>query len=284
MTLSGRISVNKNKKLQSDEIIATQDIILEYILSNYWQDYKNFARKLSEKILKEQSTDKHKLEEVIKKFSHPFFVFNDNVTKKRFVDSFPFEEIINRLQNMPKQQPLQKDLVTVYAKETKKKKSNITFEEIFPEVKKVDFSIAKTLVDELDIEERKIQNALRDALREKGATNMIERESDSPLEIADIEPFALKIMGQSTFFAIVVKGFRSIKGKAKRVSFEAIAHQVQKAYLSKPDHIILVSAKPFKDTVITYLVEFGKNMGNKNLVIIVDPVNLARFLRARNVI
>jgi len=268
------------KKLRPDEIIAIQDIILEYILSRYWKDHKNFARILSEKILKVKPSNKQKLLAIIENFSHPFFVFNE-VPKKRFLSGFPDEEIINRLKNMP-EQPTVKEMVVLSPKKTKKKQSNVTFEQIFPEVTEVDLLTAKTLVGSLDIKERIIQDALRDALREKGATNMVERKSDSSLEVADLEDFTLKIDGQSTSFASAVKGYRSIKGK--KVSFEAIAHQIQKANLTKPDHILLVLAKPLKDGVITYLVKYGEDLGNRNLVIIVDPVNLARFLRARNIL
>jgi hypothetical protein len=43
----------------------------------------------------------------------------------------------------------------------------------------------------LDIQERVIQNALRDSLREKKASNIVERKSDSSPEVADIEDFTL---------------------------------------------------------------------------------------------
>jgi len=279
--LSGRISLSDKKRHKSEEIIAIQDIILDYILSNYWQDYKNFARILSEKILKVRPTNKQRLLAIIEKFSHSFFVFNE-VSRKRFLKGFPNEEIINRLNNMPKQQTVQKEIVVVSPKNTKKKKSSVTFEQIFPEITEVDLTTAKTLVSSLDIEERIIQDELRDALREKGATNMVERKSESSLEFADLEDFTLIVNGRSTSFASAVKGYRSISGK--NVSFKEIAHQVQKANVTNPDHVLLVLAKPPKDSVITFLVKYGKDLGNRNLVIIVDPVNLARFLRARNIL
>lgn len=280
MTLSGRISLTK-KRLQSDEIIAIQDVILEYVLSNYWQDYMNFARKLSERILKERLTDKQKLLTSIEKFSHPFFVFNE-ISKERFLAGFPTDEIIHKLKNIPEQPSVEKEIVVISQKSTKKKKSNVIFEQIFPEVAKVNITTAKELVSLLDIEERIIQDALRDALREKGATNMVERKSDTSLEVADIEDFTLEINGRSTSFASPVKGYRSIK--KKNISFEAIAHQVLKANATNPDHILLIVAKPLADGVITQLVKYGKDCGNRNLVIIADPVNLARFLRTRNII
>jgi len=159
----------------------------------------------------------------------------------------------------------------------------VTFEEIFPEVKQVDIETAKSLVRLLDIKERVIQDALRDALREKSATNIIERKSDSSLEVADLEDFALKIKKRSVSFSSVVKGYRSI-GARKKITFEDIAHQIMKANDTLPDHILLVLAKPITDGVITNLVKYGIQCGNRDLVVIVDQVNLARFLRARSII
>jgi len=79
-----------------------------------------------------------------------------------------------------------------------------------------------------------------------------------------------------------MKGYRSIKDS--KVSFKAITHQIMKANDTNPDNIFLILAKDPKDTVITHLVKYGKNCGNRNLVITVDPIKLAKFLRIMGVI
>ena len=279
MILSGRHFLNRNRKLRVEEIIAIQDILLEYILSNEWKDHNNFARTISEKILRAKPVNKSSLEKTLRRFSHPFFSFN-KVSKKEFIERFPTDAVIHRMINIPK--PLEQEIILISTEQKRIKKSKVTFEEIFPEVKQVDIETARFLVKSLDLKERVIQDALREALREKGATNMVERKSDSSLEIADIEDFTLGIKGKSVSFSSVVKGYRSVS--TAKISFEDIAHQVLKAYDTHPDHIILILAKPVTDGLITRLVKYGIDCGNRNLVILVDQVNLARFLGARGVI
>lgn len=266
---------------RAEEIIAIQDIILEYILSNYWKDYQSFARTLADRILKAKPIDKSSLIEVLSQLSHPFFSFNE-ISKKRFVDSFPVDAVVHRIKNMPKPIAVEREIVVVSPEKKAKRKSRVTFGQIFPEIYTVDLDTAKELIDLLDVKERIIQDVLRDALREKRATNMVERRSDSSLEVADLEDFSLSIKGCSYSFAAVVKGYRSIKNP--KISFEDIAHQIQKANDTNPDHILLVAAKPLKDGVVTRLVKYGKDCGNRDLVILVDQVDLGRFLRARGII
>lgn len=279
--MSEKSSLNKNQRPRPDEIIAIQDIILEYILSNHWKDYGNFARILSEKILKARPTDDSVFVKILKRFSHPFFSFNE-ISKNAFVERFPCKAIIHRMRNMPEPADTRQKVIVISHPPNKKKKSKVKFDEIFPEIKRVDLETAKSLVNSLDIPERVIQDTLRDALREKGATNMVERKSDSSLEIADLEDFTLKVNRQSLSFTSVVKGYRSI-GKSK-VSFEDIAHQIMKANITNPDHILLILAKPTKNGVVTYLVKYGIDCGNRNKVILVDHVNLVRFLRVKGII
>lgn len=271
--------MKRNSKLKAEEIIAIQDIILEYVLSNDWQDYNNFARTLSEKILRAKPLGKSNLEKKLRGFSHPFFAFN-SISKKKFIARFPSDAVIHRMANIPKL--TEQKIILVSTEQKRIKKSKVTFEEIFPEIKQVDIETAKSLIKLLDIKERVIQDALRDALREKGATNMVERKSESSLEVADLEDFTLKIRGKSVSFSSVVKGYRSIS--RKKITFEDIAHQVMKANDTQPDHILLVLAKPITDSVITNVVTYGIHCGNRNLVIVVDQVNLARFLGARGII
>jgi len=271
--------LKKKRRLEAEEIIAIQDIILEYILSNYWKDYNNFARRLSETMLRIKPVNKSTLEKALRGFSHPFFAFN-SISKKAFIERFPSDSVIHRMANIPK--IAEQKVILISNQQKRTQKTRVGFEQIFPEVRKIDIETAKSLVKLLDIEERVIQDALRDALREKGATNMVERKSDSSLEVADLEDFTLKIKGRLVSMSSVVKGYRSVS--RKKISFEAIAHQVMKANDTQPSHILLVLAKPITDGVITNLVKYGIQCGNRNLVILVDQINLARFLRARGTI
>lgn len=272
--------MTNSQKLKPEEIIALQDIILEYVLSNGWKDYNNFARILSEKILRSRPIDKKSLENTVLKLVHPFFSFN-NVPRKEFVKRFPTNSIIHRVSDLPETAKIETKVIA--PKQTGSKKSNITLDEVFPEIKNIDIETGKSLVCSLDIYERIIQNALRDVLREKNATNIFERKSDTSLEIADIEDFTLRIKRKAVSFSAVVKGFKSV-GKKPTIVFEDIAHQILKANDTRPDHILLILAKPLGDSVVSNLVKYGEDCGNRNLVITMDPINLARFLRVRGII
>jgi len=159
----------------------------------------------------------------------------------------------------------------------------LTFIDVFDETSKVEIKEGRSLLGKLEgLDERIIQNALRDSLREKNATNAVEREHDSSIEVADLEHFFLKIVGRWRSFAVVVKGYDSVAGKT--INWEKIAHQVLKAYnRTKPYYILLVLAKNPADTVISEATEYGKSIGNVGLVVLCDPVTLCRFLRARAV-
>jgi hypothetical protein len=262
----------------NEEIIAIQDIILEYILSSGWKDYKNFARALTEYILEQKPIEKKVLENHLLNFSHPFYSFNE-ITKQRFVRGFPIDAINHRLRHMPTHEVrIQK---AAYFIETIKPqpKSTASIVEIFPELATVDIATGKSLAEtSLDIYERVIQDTLRDYLRERNATNISERKKDGSLEVADIEHFVLRVKGKTKSFSAVVKGYKSI-GKRQNIIFEDIAHQILKANETHPEHILLIVAKPLADGVNTKIVEYGKDCGNEHLVVIMDSVNLARFLR-----
>jgi len=269
------------RRLRSEEIIAVQDIVLEYILSNQWKDFQNFARNISERILKARPVDASGIIRTLKRMSHPFFSFND-ITKKEFIDRFPTDAVVHRIENMPKLTEVKQKLIVVSPQTQRKRKVSVTFSQIFPEISEVELDTARSLIDSLDMPERVLQDAMRDALREKGATNMVERKSDTVLEVADLEDFRLDVENRSYSFTSVVKGYNSIR--YAKISFEDIAHQIIKANDTNPDHILLVLAKPLKDGVITRLVKYGKDCGNRDLVIVVDQIDLARFLRVRGII
>ena len=148
---------------------------------------------------------------------------------------------------------------------------------IFPEIKRVKDNVLESAHDKLRMPEAKLQDLIRHGFRKIGASPIPFRAKDSPNEIADIEFFRVRIGKRLTSFAVVVKGFNSIPGK--RLSWEDISHQVTKAQmLGKPDHVMVISAKEPKDTVVTYLTMYGQAVENPNLVVFVPPRELLRFI------
>jgi len=279
--MSEQKSFKKKTSLRPDEIIAIQDIILEYVLSNRWKDYEGYARNLSEAILIRKPETELDLIQHLKNFKHPFYYFN-SINKKEFINRFPKQQVIQRLSHIPDRYQ-NRETVIVITPPTTSKLSPVTFRDIFPEIERTKIEVAKQMIGKLDIPERLIQDVLRIALREKGATNITERKSDTSLEVADLEDFSLKIRRRWYSFVSVVKGYSSLK--KQKVRWEDVAHQITKAYQgTEPNYVLLVLAKDPVDGLITQLVNYGESIGNRNLVILVDPVNLAMFLHARKII
>ncbi len=80
----------------------------------------------------------------------------------------------------------------------------------------------------------------------------------------------------------MVKGSKSLSGS---ITWEKIAYQVLKVYnRTKPQHVIIVLARNLADSVTSELVMYGKTVGNENLAVLCDPVDLSRFLKARKII
>jgi len=199
--------------------------------------------------------------DIVRGFSSHFFILN-HIEKEAFIQLLPVEDILEAIQSDAPLRPL-------------------TFIDIFDETKKVGIDEAKRLVGELrTLDERTIQNAIRDSLREKNATNPTERRHESPLEVADHEHFSLRVKGVDTSFAGVVKGYKSVSGAT--ITWEDIAHQVVKAFnRTKPEHVLVILAKNPADSVISEASEYGRSIGHPNLLILCDPINLVRFLKAR---
>ena len=259
-------------------------IILDYVLSHDWKDHRRFCSKLTEKIIKAKPQNVKELENILFSTDHPFFAFN-HVSKEKFVVNFPSHDVVAALKKI---MLVQKEQVLIQVtKEAPRKPivrpKRLTFADIFPEIRSVSIETAKKMVAKLDIPERQIQDALRDALREKGATNMVRRKSDSSLEVADLEHFTLLVDKTPPSFVAIVKGYRSVK--RSRISWEDISHQVTKGYQgTQPDYVILVLAKDPVDSLVTHLANYAKTVGNPNLIILVDTIDLARFLFTRKVI
>ncbi len=238
--------------------------MLNSVLARGWADYDNFSSKLSERITKNCPMSKKELIEVVEDFQTPFFRLN-KLKKSDFKGIMPVDEILSLFGEYCQLSPL-------------------TFADIFNETNNVSVAEGKSLATTLkDTRESVIQDALVDSLREKNATNCRARGKDTVLEVADLEHFTLNIQGSHISFSVVAKGFKSVGSKT--VTLEGVAHQIMRAYnRTNPDHILLVLAKDLADSVISELVQYGKSVGNENLIVIADPLTLARFLKARKAI
>jgi len=253
-----------NQSRNQNPKIAVLNVILNFILSRGWTDYDNFSSDLTDKILESEASSEKDIIEVLQESSGSFFSLN-SVDKNGFIQAFPSEKILHIIQEGISLTPL-------------------TFTDIFPEIIMTSIEDGKKLIPLLKkLPERTIQDALLDSLREKNATNPHERLRDTPLEIADLEHFILPIMGKPFSFTSVVKGYKSLPHKT--VTWEDISHQITKAYQGTfPNYLLVVLAKNPADGLITNLVNYAKSVGNPNLIIMCDPVNLARFLRFRKAI
>ena len=169
-----------------------------------------------------------------------------------------------------------------------KKRTPLTICDIFPEIKKIKNLNIKNIDETLSkIYESVIQNELRNALRDKGASPIPRRGKDSALEVADIEHFYLDINSKKSSFTVVVKGHKSLGGskKFKKLNWKSVSYQVSKAHnRTNSDYVILVSALEPVDSVISEMQLEGKARGNPHLVVFMPPLELAKFLRWRKII
>lgn len=244
--------------------VAVLNRILNFVLARGWTDYDNFSSKLAHRIANAKPNSEAAIAIIVENFPSSFFELN-GIERAKFVKAFPLKEVIEVIGDYPAQEPL-------------------TFVDIFDETNMVSIEKGRKIVDVLtSVDERIIQNAIRDSLRQKNATNPVEREHDTPLEVADHEHFSVKVKGAHRSFVGVVKGYKSVGGGT--ITWKNIAHQVIKAYnRTKPDHVLLVLAKNPADSVVSEATEYGRSVGNVNLVVVCDPLSLARFLKARNAI
>lgn len=215
-------------------------------------------------IAKTRPKDTTAIIKILESYKGSFFRLN-SINLDDFIKNFPHESILEILRRYAISKPL-------------------TFIDVFRETDTVTIELGKSLVLRLkDIDERVIQDALQDKMRELNATNATERDHDSVLEVSDREHPVFVIDGVARSFSLVVKGYKSTSSKT--ITSQDIMHQIIKAYnRTKPDYILLILAKNPADGVISELVEYSKSVGKENLIIICDPVNLARFLKARNII
>ena len=243
--------------------IAIINRVLNCIQSIGWRDYDNFSTKFSCYIIKSNPRSKNELMDSMKSFETPFFDLNE-ITVNTLVGALPLDEMLELLAESVGIEPL-------------------TFSDIFGETTSVSIEEGKkSTVSLATLPEGIIQETLVDSLREKNATNCRNRGNDTVLEVADLEHFSVKVKGKPTTFSCIVKGSKSLHGT---ITLEKIAHQVLKAYnRTHPEHVLVVLARNLADSVTSELTEYGKSVGNENLVVLCDPVDLSRFLKARKII
>ena len=238
--------------------------ILNFVQRCGWIDYDNFSLILAKEISRRRPRNPAELYEIISGFRTSFFVLN-KVGRKAFFEKFPAGDVLEAIREERLMEPL-------------------TFQDIFKETLVVSIEEGKSLVGLLkQVDERTIQDALQDAFRELNATNQTERKHDSVLEVSDREHPSIVINGITRSFSLVAKGYNSVSGKT--VTLKDVMYQIIRAYnRTQPDYILLVLAKDPEDSLISEYVQYGKSINNEYLVILCDPVNLARFLRARKII
>ncbi len=242
--------------------IKILNVVLNHIYSHNWVNYDNFAEELVESVILEFSSGEWDLGRAVSRCALTFFKLND-----LSIENFVTEGLSDRL-------------VHSWAESVKASFPVLTFRDVFPEIVEISDREVKMVAEKLDVPELQIQQSLRDALREKGASPIAGRKKDTVLEIADLEHFYLDVKGRKLSFAVVVKGFRSLS----KLNWESISHQLTKAYQTRPDYILLLSAKDPVDGVITLMTNYGESVGKKHLVILAPPLDVAKFLRCRKVI
>src|SRR5437879_8051705 len=243
--------------------IKILNIVLNHIYSHDWTNYDDFADKFVDGVAGQLEKGVFDLEKVLLGYSPTFFSLN-SITKEKFLS----EELSTKIKDAWK-----RSIATSLP--------IVRFADLFPEIASISDQDVRPSVASLDVPEDKIQQVLRDALREMGASPIPSRGKDSALEIADLEHFYLTLRGVPRTFSAVVKVFRSLS----KLNWESISHQITKAYQSTtPDYVLLLSAREPVDGVITQMSNYGKSVGNKNLVVFVPPLDLAKFLRWRKII
>jgi hypothetical protein len=237
--------------------IKVLNVVLNHVLSHDWKDYDNFSDNFSEAIIENFEKENFDLDRILDKVKGHFLKAN-HVNKTSFLA-----------------QSFKNDVTRAWHRAQKYSVPLCRFTDIFPELLSINYVDAKSKLSMLaKVEERTIQTSLRDALREKGASPMPRREKESPVEIADIEPFSLKVNGREFIFTGVVKGHNSLS----KANPEKIMHQIIKAYLPHPDYVLLVTAKDPVDFLLTLIRQYSKDVGNSNLVIVVHPIEVVQFL------
>jgi hypothetical protein len=237
---------------------------LNYLHTHNLINYDRFVEEFTEELIEEFSNSSYDIDKIFDKTKGHFLKMN-NITREQFLND-EFKNTLIRIWN----------LAIIYSIPI------CQFQNIFPEISRISDIEIKEILEELeDLDEDIIQNALRDALREKGAFPISRRGRDSSLEVAEPEHFEIEMNGKIFSFTAIVKGYKNRKGK---LSWKEIAHQITRAYRTHPDYILVMSAREPVDGFITDLKIYSRDVGNSNLVIFIPPMDLAKFLLWRKVI
>ncbi len=238
--------------------IGLLSLVLNNLAARRWVNYDEFAEGFVDRILADFAKGELDFTQVFSGLPSSFFKLN-HISKKKFLTPI----LIARIRAI-----LGSDSAAA-----------IDFVRIFPEIRIVKEYEALAVLERTTIPEKEIQDTLRRTLRLKGACPIPIRGKDSALEVADIEHFGITIDGTHITLAVIVKGYDSIS--STKLSWKDIAHQVTKAYsATRPDHLLVLTAKEPKDSVITHLTQYSQDVGNPNLIILVPPQDLAKFMKA----
>ncbi len=249
--------------MSKDQEIAKSRIrsqLWDFVKRNGWSDQDDFTLRFAEKLFqaaRNPSVENPELPALLSGMGTNFFIAN-KLSKHEFL------------------QKLRKELWPRLLVGPGEATRVLSVAEIFPEISRIRESDARARLEELDVPERFVQDTLRRVLREKKASPIPDRKRDTAQEVADIEYFRIPIGGAEVSLAVVVKGFRSVSGRT--VTWEAIAHQVMKAYRGRPDHILVVSAKDPSDGLLTHFQEYAESVGNPGLILFLSPLDLAGLL------
>lgn len=251
--------------LKNESKSRIQSCVLEFINNNCWKDLDDFSLRLTDHISKDSSQSKlspETLLKTLKKIKTIFFVAN-KVSKPRFA-ALLYSDIGARLEEI-----------------TVSDLSYIELPKIFPKIQSVTDKHAKRFIKMIEGDEKFLRDSLVEILRNQGATPIPLRGKDTAQEVADIELFRINLSGNFFKFAVVIKGFKSVKGKT--LTWKDISHQVTRAnQRGNPDYILLISAKEPSDGLITNLDEYSQSVGKPELMVLIPPLDLTKILLSYN--
>jgi hypothetical protein len=235
--------------------------VLNDIRAHDWTDFDQFSVDFTDEIVKQFGKGNFDIEKIFDSVKGSFLSLN-SITKKQFLSDV-----------------IKAGILKAWNKAFLYSVPFISFLDIFPSLQQITDQVALPNIDKLKkIEEEVEQEQFRLALRELGATAIARRGKDSALEISDLEHFHMIVKGRDSTFSAVVKGYKSLPGK---LNLEGIAHQIWKAYTTRPDYILLISAKEPVDGLVTQLNQYSNNVGNSNLIVFMPPLDLVKFLMWR---
>ena len=175
-------------QVQNQIKIKVYNVVLNYIQNHDWINHDGFADDFTDEIIEQFQKGNFNLDKILDKTKGSFLQLN-KIKKEQFLN----DVFVN-------------SLLKSWNKANKYHIPVCRLTDIFPEILEIHDRDVLESTNKLDMAESIIQNAFRDALREKGATSMAQRGKDSPLEVADLEYFELKISGTDYSFSVVVKG------------------------------------------------------------------------------